>query len=213
MAEIKFLKGLKENLAAVPIIEGQILITLDEKKIYFDKAGTKDAPGTSDARIILGDIDLTDLLNQKQDILEFETAYDAETNKVATMADVTSAVSELAGAMHFVGLSISDPTAEDGPTISGYSTPIAGDVCLYENKEFVFDGTSWKEFGDESIYAVKGSITNEDIAADAAIARSKIYGLEDELAGIKGSDADTAETESLKGLKKYVDAALAWGEF
>lgn len=95
---------------------------------------------------------------------------------------VDSAVSDLAGAMHFAGVSTTDPKGSTGATVSGHTKWSAGDVVIYGNKEFVLDkaenkAANWHELGDESIYAVKGSIVNDDIAANAAIDPSKINGL------------------------------------
>ena len=120
-------------------------------------------------------------LDSKQDNLVFNSAYDASTNKAATMADVTGAVAGLSGAMHFRGVQSALP--EDN---EGYAS---GDVILVGNKEYVFDGTTWHELGDESIYAVKGSIVNADIAENAAIDQSKIAGLTAALAA-KANTAD-----------------------
>ena len=99
-------------------------------------------------------------LDSKQDNLVFNSAYDASTNKAATMADVTGAVAGLSGAMHFEGVKESVPASGEG-----YES---GDVILVGNKEYVYDGSAWHELGDESIYAVKGSIVNADIAENAA---------------------------------------------
>ena len=95
---------------------------------------------------------------------------------------VDTAVADLAGAMHFVGVSTTDPKGSTGATVSGHTKWAAGDVVIYGNKEFVLDkaenkAANWHELGDESIYAVKGSIFNADIAANAAIDQSKINGL------------------------------------
>lgn len=95
---------------------------------------------------------------------------------------VDSAVAGLAGAMHFVGVSTTDPKGTTGATVIGHTKWSAGDVVIYGNKEFVLDkaenkAANWHELGDESIYAVKGSIVNADIAANAAIDQSKINGL------------------------------------
>ena len=123
----------------------------------------------------------------KQDTLVFNSAYDASTNKAATMADVTEAVGELSGAMHCEGVKESIPENSEG-----YSS---GDVILVGNKEYVFDGETWHELGDESIYAVKGSIVNADIAANAAIAQSKIANLTADL----GKKANTADLGTMAG--------------
>lgn len=123
----------------------------------------------------------------KQNTLVFNSAYDASTNKAATMADVTEAVGDLSGAMHFEGVKESIPENSEG-----YSS---GDVILVGNKEYVFDGETWHELGDESIYAVKGSIVNADIAANAAIAQSKIANLTADL----GKKANTADLGTMAG--------------
>ena len=130
---------------------------------------------------------LTTALAGKQDTLVFNTAYDGSTNKVATMTDVTNAVAGLSGAMHYIGESTTDPATE--VTVSGVDEFVKGDVVTYNAKEYVYDGATWRELGDESSFAVKGSIKDADIAADAAISQSKIAGLETALAG-KATPAD-----------------------
>lgn len=130
---------------------------------------------------------LTTALAGKQDTLVFNTAYDGSTNKVATMTDVTNAVEGLSGAMHYIGESTTDPATE--VTVSGVDEFAKGDVVTYNAKEYVYDGATWRELGDESSFAVKGSIKDADIAADAAISQSKIAGLETALAG-KATPAD-----------------------
>lgn len=130
---------------------------------------------------------LTTALAGKQDTLVFNTAYDASANKAATMTDVTNAVAGLSGAMHYIGESTTDPATE--VTVSGVDEFAKGDVVTYNAKEYVYDGATWRELGDESSFAVKGSIKDADIAADAAISQSKIAGLETALAG-KATPAD-----------------------
>ena len=138
---------------------------------------------------------LTDALAGKQDSLVFNTAYNGSTNKVATMTDVTNAVAGLSGAMHYIGESTTDPATE--VTVSGVDEFAKGDVVTYNAKEYVYDGATWRELGDESSFAVKGSIKDTDIAADAAIAQSKIAGLETALAA-KATPADI--TTAIEGL-------------
>lgn len=140
---------------------------------------------------------LTAALAGKQDNVVFNTAYDADTNKAATMTDVQNAVADLSGAMHYEGDSTTDP-ATDGPTVDGHDGEWAkGDVVTYNAKEFVYDGSAWRELGDEASFAVKGSIKDADIAADAAIAQSKVAGLETALAA-KATPADIAS--AIEGL-------------
>lgn len=139
---------------------------------------------------------LTAALAGKQDTLVFNTAYNASSNKAATMADVTNAVSGLSGAMHYIGESTTDP-AGGTATVEGHEDWVSGDVVTYNAKEYVYDGENWRELGDESSFAVKGSIVDADIAAGANIAQSKIAGLETALAG-KATPADI--TNAIGGL-------------
>ena len=121
-------------------------------------------------------------LAKKQDTLTIADSYNAETNPVATKKTVTDAVAGLSGAMHFIGQSTTDPTLPAGPTIAGVTSYAAGDVVTFGTKEYVKDKTgTWVLLGDEGSYAVKGAISNADIANDAAIAQSKIAGLPDAL--------------------------------
>ena len=97
-------------------------------------------------------------------------------------AYVDNAVAGLAGAMHFVGdatVVINNNSSVD-PRISGYNFSEAqpGDVILYDAKEFVWTGGNWRVLGDETSYAVKGSIKDADIDANAEIQQSKIAGLD-----------------------------------
>lgn len=69
--------------------------------------------------------------------------------------DLQSKITGLTGAMHFVGVSTTDPAGEPGPTIEGVDTFEKGDVCLFGNKEFVYTGTVWVELGDEGSHLTK----------------------------------------------------------
>lgn len=96
-------------------------------------------------------------------------------------AYVDNAVSGLSGAMHFIGdatVVINNNSTVD-PRIQDYNFSQAqpGDVIIYEAKEYVWTGSYWRLLGDEGSYAVKGSITDADIAEDANIAQSKIANL------------------------------------
>ena len=93
---------------------------------------------------------------EKRDLV-FASAYNPETNKAATVADITTAVADLNGAMHYVGKETELPT-----DVSGYK---AGDVIIVGIKEYVFDGTKFDELGDEgaigaALAGLKGESTN-----------------------------------------------------
>ena len=82
---------------------------------------------------------------EKRDLV-FASAYNPETNKAATLRDITTAVADLNGAMHYVGKKEKLPT-----DVSGYK---AGDVIIVNTKEYVFDGTKFDELGDEGAIGV-----------------------------------------------------------
>lgn len=155
----------KQFVSAVSEVDG--IISVKRRALV-----AEDVPELAQAKIT----GLEAALAGKQETLVFETAYNAENNKAATMTDVKNAVKVLSGAMHFVGKKESLPGEGQ---LGEYK---AGDVILVGTKEYVFDGAAFVELGDEGIYAIKGQIVDADIAADAAIAQSKIAGLVDALA-------------------------------
>lgn len=65
-----------------------------------------------------------------------------------------SQIGGLTGAMHFIGVSSTDPSTGTA-TVPDHDTFYAGDVCLYGQKEYVFTGTQWVELGDEGSYLTK----------------------------------------------------------
>lgn len=86
---------------------------------------------------------------------------------------VDNALSNISGAMHFIGVASYgvDPNSQDEPVIIGnntYSVANAkpGDVILAnDDEEFVWDGSSWHLLGRDTIYAVAGQITKSDLAS------------------------------------------------
>lgn len=92
----------------------------------------------------------------------------------------------LTGAMHFAG--VTDP--ESGDTFEervadlyGSNTPEAGDLVIDGTKEYVYDGTSWKELGDEGLYVTKPeletalqnlSVAGVAMGADKAITKEEL---------------------------------------
>lgn len=138
-------------------------------------------------------------LAAKQDTLAFQNNnYDKTTNKAITKSDLDAAVAGLSGAVHFIGVKESLPASGNN-----------GDICIVGNKEYVYSTSdnTWHELGDETIYAVKGQIKDVDIAADAAIAQSKIAGLTDALAAKANSaDLGTMAAETAADYIKKTDA-------
>lgn len=193
------------DLAAVSAGQGQIIASISQTNGLV--AATTRALAAADIPEIGQDkvTGLTTALAGKQDTLVFNTTYNAESNKAATMTDVTNAVAGLSGAMHYVGESTTDPATDVTITGKPEYSPASGDVVTYQAKEYVYDGEEWRLLGDESSYAVKGAITDADIAAGANISMDKIGGLNDALA----SKATSADITSAIGALDVVDSAVA----
>lgn len=81
----------------------------------------------------------------------------------ATKQYVDNAVEGLSGAMHFKGVSSTSITDGGTETATIGGQPLAaesGDVVIYGDKEFVWAGTFWNEFGDlsdQSSFALKST--------------------------------------------------------
>lgn len=97
---------------------------------------------------------LEDALAGKQDNLVIADGYNGETNPVATVATVTKAVADLEGAMHFRG-KVEGETLEAAIAASEIKDWAAGDVVLFGEYEYVFDGANWIELGNTSLYELK----------------------------------------------------------
>lgn len=165
--------------------------------------------------------------------LVFNSAYNASTNKAATMADVTSAVADLNGAMHFEGFTTTDPAT--GITIEGKPDYVAaaGDVVIYGIIEYVYDGSKWNKLGEEgalgtAIENLKGSSTSDASKtvtahtqangvvtltySDIAIAEGQVAGLTTKLATMQ-KEIDDEEVRAAAAEKVNADAiAVIEGE-
>ena len=164
----------------------------------------------------VGTISETDgIISATKRDLVFQSSYDPSTNKAATMADVTGAVADLTGAMHFEGVKDSVPVDNDG-----YSS---GDVIIVGITEYVFDGTNWVELGNEGTAgALIAGLDVPDITVGAdstltvigetdglvhatpvkiQIAQSQVTGLEDAL-----TNGSTKDGEQDTAIKKNADA-------
>ena len=139
--------------------------------------------------------------------LKLQSAYVPEAgetqNLIATMKDVTAAVADLNGAMHFEGVYDEIPSVNhDGEAFK------AGDVIIVGKTEYVFSGGKFVELGDEGAIAAalatlsqtevgaadktlkvkqeNGKVTATEVAIQ--IAESQVTGLEEDLADLGKED-------------------------
>lgn len=140
------------------------------------------------------------------------TGNTSAANKKYVDDTITNATKGLTGAMHYIGASSTDPMLPAGPTVTGHTGAFAsGDVVTWgDNKEYVYDGTTWRVLGDEGSYIVKGTkFTDADIADDAAISQLKIDGLQTALATkLNSTDADSRYVSKKTGFSLVDDAEI-----
>lgn len=85
------------------------------------------------------------------------TVDDRVTDVVGGLKEVKEKVKDVTNVMDFVGASTTDPLGASGATVEGVTSFQKGDVVVYGNKEYVYDGTAWREYGDTT--ALSASIT------------------------------------------------------
>lgn len=121
------------------------------------------------------------------------------TKNTEDISTINGKLAGLTGAMHFVGTSTTDPLSEGGATVEDHETFASGDVCLYGNKEFVYNGTAWVELGDEGSHLTKTEaaetyLKKTDAAATyitADKAATDIASAKDEAIAAAGTATDT----------------------
>lgn len=143
-------------------------------------------------------------LAAKQDVLAFQSDnYDKETNKVITKSDLDTAVAGLTGVTHFKGVVENLPASAENGDIY---IKTDGTEHIYVKPDAATEG-HFEELGDQNSHIKHGTVVNSDIAADAAIAQSKIAGLTTDLAAKANSaDLGTMASEAAADYIKKTDA-------
>ena len=169
--------------------ENGIIEVTKDKPSFSNLSGTASVEqgGTGRTSFPLGEV-LVGNDNEAFQTIQITDAID-NSEKLVTSRTIKQYVDEatanLTGAMHFIGEASVVITAKSSidPKINGYNfgSALPGDVILSGSQEYVWDGGQWVLLGDEGSYAVKGSIRDADIDAEAEIQQSKIAGLEDSL--------------------------------
>lgn len=137
--------------------------------------------------------------------------------QVATF--VASEIAGLEGAMHFVGVITRQTGETDAQAIARVVTnPESGDVVVMSDnaKEYIYDGTAWREVGDEGLYVQKSTtIAGVDLQDDitqselqtalglgsAAYENTSAFDAAGTAAGlIAGLDATESQTAGADGL-------------
>lgn len=115
----------------------------------------------------------------------------------------TAGLDGLTGAMHFRGTSttvITDGGTEN-PTVSGNVLPAAsreaGDVVIYGDQEYVWNGSRWELLGDEGSYALKTSTASVGSASGWQAGKLPTLGTEIPADDITGWDQGTASNATV----------------
>lgn len=222
----------KENFAKLlGIAEGAQVNVIESVKVNGEALEIADKAVNIDLSAYAKTADVNTELGKKVDAVEgkglstndYDATAVAEVAKIKDKADA-STVTELAGkvikntediakintdlegltgAMHFIGTSTTDPVGATGATVEGHETFKAGDVCLFGDKEYVYnDVTSkWVELGDEGSHATKGYVdTAKQAAIDAANAATdtklEAYSNTTEVKGLIATAKGEAVTEA-----------------
>lgn len=143
-------------------------------------------------------------LAAKQDTLAFQNDnYDKTTNKAITKSDLDAAVAGLTGVTHFKGVVENLPASAENGDIY---IKTDGTEHIYVKPDAAAEG-HFEELGDQSSHIKHGTVVDSDIAANAAIAQSKIAGLTDALAAKANSaDLGTMASETAADYIKKTDA-------
>lgn len=149
---------------------------------------------------------LAGALAAKQDTLAFQSNnYDKETNKVITKSDLDTAIAGLTGVTHFKGVVENLPASAENGDIY---IKTDGTEHIYVKPDAAAEG-HFEELGDQNSHIKHGTVVDSDIAANAAIAQSKIAGLTDALAA-KANTADLG-TMAMETAINYIKKTEASG--
>lgn len=148
---------------------------------------------------------LAGALAAKQDTLVFQSDnYDKENNKAVTKSDLDAAVAGLTGVTHFKGVVENLPTSAENGDIY---IKTDGTEHIYVKPDAETEG-HFEELGDQNSHIKHGTVIDSDIAANAAIAQSKIAGLTDALAAkANTTDLGTMAGETATNYIKKTEAA------
>lgn len=117
-------------------------------------------------------------------------------------------VDSLMNATHWIGVTttaLTDGATTNPITIDGNSvTAVAGDITSYDNEEFIFNGTTWQEFGSTGAlkafaFADTGSVTIQPKGSNASSAVTFAGGTSDSVLGEDTTFTNSTSAVSFSG--------------
>ena len=163
-------------------------LTADVNNISTDLAETKNTLSTVSSDYLKASVFGT-LSN------EIGLSAASASNQVVTKKDIA----DLTGAMHFCGAITPHEGETDREALARVITkPASGDVAIITStsKEYVYNGTSWIELGDEVLYATKAEVSAYALKTEAAQMSAFAY-----------SEASAYTDNAIKGLDVTTDEA------
>lgn len=184
------------NFDKITFNDGETIESVSEEKgkisVIKRNITSNDIPELEQSKIINLTSDLQEIRDTKQDNLGFEESetypYSIDENKVITKKYLDKRLETLPHVLHFRGkFNKIEGKTEIETLQEKIIDPAEGDIAIVDVKEFIYaqlDGSTelaWQEFGDETIYAIKGEIVNSDIKDNAEIEQNKIKNLVNDL--------------------------------
>ena len=147
-----------------------------------------------------------------QTLKAIEEAHATDMGNInSQIAAIKGNVDSLANVMNFIGVSLTDPLGEDGPTfanteLSDYTAEI-GDVILFEQEEYVYDGSEWVKFGAASADTAAIEALEKRIKANEA----NIASNDNDIADLKTADGNI--NSRINGVEATANAAAKDADF
>lgn len=125
-----------------------------------------DAPEYADV-VIDPKGEAVDLEALRDSVNELDDELNKEDEAIkARLGIVEEKLANVTNVMDFVGVSTTDPLGSNGATVSGVASFNKGDVVAYGNKEYVYDGSVWREYGDTTALAASVTQLTDRVTAD-----------------------------------------------
>ena len=142
---------------------------------------------------------------------KIEALESADEGIIARITPIEAVIGGVTGAMHFIGISTTNPITVGNTagkvTIDGkeVTTFTNGDVVIYDNKEYVYNGSSWAELGDTTQEAQRIGALEEEINGKTGVAglKERMTAAEDDIDDLQSAD------EALSG---RLDALEGWDD-
>lgn len=193
-----------KDLASAAVVANEAITGGTGSKVTVDAKGLVTKIETAGIADISG---LQDALDLKATQTDLDTLSGKVTTNTSNIEELQNKITGLTGAMHFIGVSTTDP--KTGATVTGHTKFAAGDVCLYENKEFVYDGKNWIELGDEGSHLTKTEAAETYATKTALKAVTDDYLKASDKTELEGKIALKADQTTLEAVEGKVDGVVA----